>query len=72
MSDLIGRVTWLLIFIRNQCMPATIEGTPDGVDYAIVWLCVLAVVIGSVWFVWGLTGRDSAATTALKTQVLED
>ena len=72
MSDLIDRVTWMLIFVRDQCMPATIDAPPNAVDYAIVGLCVFAVSLGAVWFVRGLTGRESAPTTARKAQVLED
>ena len=72
MSDLIDRIGWLLVFIRNQCMPVPIGSDPGILDYAIVGLATLAVVGSTVWFAWGLTGRDTARETRLKAQVLED
>lgn len=72
MTDFIDRVGWLLVFLRDQCMPVPIGDQPGALDYAIVWLATLAVVGGTVWFAWGLAGRDTAAETRIKAQVLKD
>ena len=72
MSDFLDRVVWLLIFIRDQCMPVTIGTEPGALDYGIVGLAAVAVIGGTVWFAWGLTGRDTEQETRLKAQVLED
>ena len=72
MSDFLGRVVWLLIFIRDQCMPVPIGDEPGVIDYSIVALAAVGVVAGTVWFAWGLTGRDTAQETRVKAQVLED
>lgn len=72
MAALWDRIVWLLIFVREQCMPVTVGDTPGAVDYAVVALATIGMVVGTVWFVWGLTGRDSARHDAVKEQVLED
>jgi hypothetical protein len=72
MLDLWDRVIVLLIFVRDQCMPVAIGDTPRVIDYAIVALAAGALVGGTLWFVWGLLGRDSARNAARKALVLED
>lgn len=72
MGDLWDQVNWLLIFIRNQCMPVAIGDQPGAVDYAIVTLATVGMAGGVIWFAWGLAGRDPARHDAVKAQVLED
>lgn len=72
MADLWNEVVLLLILLRDQCMPVTIGDTPGAVDYAVVALASIGMVGGTIWFVWGLMGRDSARYDALKAQILQD
>lgn len=72
MSDLIAHVRWLLILLRDQCMPATISQEPGALDYVIVSLVAISVLGGTIWFARGLTRSDSPHVDALKAKVLED
>lgn len=72
MAEFLDRVVWLLIFIRDQCMPVTIGTAPNTLDYFIVGVTTCVMIGGTIWFAWGLTGRDGDTETRLKAQVLED
>lgn len=72
MADLWKDIVLMLILLRDQCMPVTIGDTPGPIDYAVVGLASLGMVAGTLWFVWGLLGRDSGRHDAVKSQILED
>lgn len=72
MSEFVDRVVWLLIFLRDQCMPVTIGNDPGVLDYTLVGVAAAALVVGTVCFARGLVGKDTEFETRLKAQVLED
>ncbi|MEO0823001.1 MAG: hypothetical protein AAF074_21565 [Pseudomonadota bacterium] len=69
---MIDRITWLLLYLREQCMPMPIDGEPGAVDYLVVAVAALSVAGGAIWFVRALAWRDSPRIQAIKAQVLED
>lgn len=69
---MMDEIRWLLIMIRDQCMPAAIDGDPGVLDYSIVGVATLALIAATMWFAWGMTGRDPQRFHDIKTQVLED
>lgn len=69
---MIDRITYLLILIRDLCMPQTVIETPGRGDYVIILLAFCSVLGAFIWFVWALATRDGPEIDVIKARVIED